>query len=296
MRLPRAALGPARAVARSGRSALTDEVERAVDAMLAGPLPEAVARSIVQHRVLERVVNAVDLDKEIARALSSPALQRAAVEAVDSPLTEALAMRIAQSAAFRHALRETLSSPELRSALAQQTTGFGAEIAASLRRRARRIDDAENTVVHRRLRHPAAGAVRFGGLVSRAIALVTDAALAHVAFLVIAASVGLVLSLAGEVRPGWVEGAVAGGGWAVVVAAYFVSFWSTTGQTPGMRVMRLRVVTRAGAPVPVWRSVVRFAGLVLAIIPLFAGFLPVLVDGKRRALQDYLAGTVVQAE
>jgi uncharacterized RDD family membrane protein YckC len=34
-------------------------------------------------------------------------------------------------------------------------------------------------------------------------------------------------------------------------------------------------------------------GLALAIIPLFAGFLPVLVDDRRRALQDLLAGTVV---
>ena len=34
----------------------------------------------------------------------------------------------------------------------------------------------------------------------------------------------------------------------------------------------------------------------LAIIPLFAGFLPVLFDRRRRALPDYLAGTVVRAE
>ena len=31
----------------------------------------------------------------------------------------------------------------------------------------------------------------------------------------------------------------------------------------------------------------------LAIIPVFAGFLPVLVDGRRRALQDFLARTIV---
>ena len=34
----------------------------------------------------------------------------------------------------------------------------------------------------------------------------------------------------------------------------------------------------------------RFA---LAIIPCFAGFVPVLFDSRRRALQDYMAGTVV---
>jgi uncharacterized RDD family membrane protein YckC len=275
MRLPRAA----RAVAQSGRNAISDELERAIDSMLAGPLPEAIARSIVQNRVLERVASAADLDQVVERALSSPAVQRAAAEAINSPLADALAMQIAQSEAFSRAVRE---------ALTQQTTSFGAELAAGLRRRARAVDNSVE-------RH-SAEASRYGGLVSRAIGLVVDAALAHVTFLIVAASVGLVLSLADTISPGWVEGAIAGGGWGVVVAVYFVSFWTATGQTPGMRIMRMRVVKADGGQLSVWRSLVRLVGLVLAIIPLFAGFLPVLVDRRRRALPDYLAGTVVQAE
>jgi len=43
----------------------------------------------------------------------------------------------------------------------------------------------------------------------------------------------------------------------------------------------------------VGRAIVRTVGLALAIIPLFAGFIPALFDGRRRALPDYLAGTVV---
>ena len=74
---------------------------------------------------------------------------------------------------------------------------------------------------------------------------------------------------------------------------YFVLFWSITGQTPGMRAMRLRVVTADGTPPSTWRAFVRLIGLLLAIVPMFAGFLPVLFDSKRRALPDYLAGTVV---
>jgi uncharacterized RDD family membrane protein YckC len=77
---------------------------------------------------------------------------------------------------------------------------------------------------------------------------------------------------------------------------YFVSFWTATGQTPGMRIMRVRVVRADGGQLSVWRSLVRLVGLMLAIIPLFAGFLPVLFDRRRRALPDYLAGTVVRAE
>ena len=275
MRLPRAA----RAVAQSGRNVLSDEVERAIDAMLAGPLPESVARSIVQHRVLDRMVSAVELDQAVARALDSPAVQRALAGAIDSPLAEALAVHIAQSDAFSRAVRE---------ALTQQTTSFGSELADGLRRRARAADNSVG-------RH-AGEVVRYGGLVSRAVGLVVDAALAQLTFLVVAASVGLVLSLADWLSPGWVDGAIAGGGWGVVVGVYFVSFWTATGQTPGMRIMRVRVVRADGGQLSVWRALVRLVGLVLAIIPLFAGFLPVLVDRRRRALPDYLAGTVVRAE
>jgi uncharacterized RDD family membrane protein YckC len=60
-----------------------------------------------------------------------------------------------------------------------------------------------------------------------------------------------------------------------------------------MRIMGLRLMTYGGTPPGVWRSSVRLAGLVLAIIPLFLGFVPVLLDARRRALQDYLARTVV---
>jgi uncharacterized RDD family membrane protein YckC len=72
-----------------------------------------------------------------------------------------------------------------------------------------------------------------------------------------------------------------------------VLFWSTAGQTPGMRLMGLRVMTRRGEHPGVARSVVRLVGLGLAIVPLFLGFLPVLVDAQRRGLHDFLAGTVV---
>ena len=40
-------------------------------------------------------------------------------------------------------------------------------------------------------------------------------------------------------------------------------------------------------------ALLRLAGLTLAAIPLFAGFLPILVDDRRRGVHDMLAGTVV---
>jgi uncharacterized RDD family membrane protein YckC len=79
----------------------------------------------------------------------------------------------------------------------------------------------------------------------------------------------------------------------LVNVLYFTGFWSTAGQTPGMRFMRLRVVDHSGFPPGLGRSFVRLLGLALAILLLFTGFLPALVDNQRRALQDFLAGTVI---
>jgi uncharacterized RDD family membrane protein YckC len=126
---------------------------------------------------------------------------------------------------------------------------------------------------------------------------VVDLVLAHAAFLFLAGSVALIASLADSLHSGWLAGSIGAAAWLVVEVAYFVTFWTTTGQTPGMRLMRLRVLAgSSGRPPSAWRSLVRFAGLVLAIVLLFLGFVPVLFDRRRRALQDYLAGTAVLAE
>jgi uncharacterized RDD family membrane protein YckC len=88
---------------------------------------------------------------------------------------------------------------------------------------------------------------------------------------------------------------VACGGVAFILwtVSYFVVFWSTTGQTPGNRVMQIRVCDEDGGRLKPRRALLRFGGLVLAALPLFAGFLPVLVDDRRRGVHDMLARTVV---
>ena len=70
---------------------------------------------------------------------------------------------------------------------------------------------------------------------------------------------------------------------------------STTRAISGARVMGIRVVcARGDEPVGVKASIVRLVGMVLAAIPLCAAFLLILVDDRRRGLQDVLARTVVR--
>jgi len=283
------------------RGVLGNEAERAIDAALAGPLPEIVGRSIVERHVVERVIAAM-LDASarqdgagdlVEQVLRDPALERW-LRSEDAGRLAALATeRVVHSDAFRRALADTLSSPEVRRALTQTAGGFGEEAAVTARTKSRGADFRLEAWVHRLLRRGDLGQPGYGGFVSRGIALVVDGLLAQIAFLVVAASVGIVLGLASGLRPGWLEGVLAGGGWLIIVAAYFVAFWTGPGQTPGMRLLGLRVRSRSGGTPGLTRSLLRVAGLMLSIITLGIGFLPALVDSRRRALPDYLAATTV---
>jgi uncharacterized RDD family membrane protein YckC len=143
------------------------------------------------------------------------------------------------------------------------------------------------------LNEPAVAA-DYAGLVTRAIALAIDAAIVQGALLLIAGMLSLIGSLVGGVEFGTVAKVITAVGWVVITAGYFVVGWSTAGQTLGMRAMELSVLTSdALLPPRPLRSLVRVVFLALCIVPLFAGFLPVLFDGRRRGLHDMVAGTVV---
>jgi uncharacterized RDD family membrane protein YckC len=135
--------------------------------------------------------------------------------------------------------------------------------------------------------------VPYAGIATRAIGLAIDVAIAQVIVFAGGAVLALVASLVDMNLDSGPAAALAAVAWFVVVGFYFVLFWSTAGQTPGMRVMGLRVRTYDGRRPGLARSFLRLFGLGLSIIPLFAGFLPVLVDDRRRGLLDMIAGTVV---
>jgi len=246
----------------------TPEAARVIEAAAASPLPEQIARSMSTHHVFERVADQVVADGELeaamARALESETMQRLVERAVAGPVREALT---AQSATFVD------------------------ELISQLRTQAASVDATAERIFGRR-----ASSSHYGGIASRGLALVLDIATAAFAALAACAAVGIVALLAGPLRRGWLVGGLAGGIVWLAVATYLVSFWTLGGQTPWMRVIGLRVLGPDGRPPGLGRSVVRLIGLVLAIIPLFAGFLPILFDARRRGLQDYIAGTVVTTE
>ena len=136
----------------------------------------------------------------------------------------------------------------------------------------------------------------YTGLVTRAIGFGIDALIIDLVAAGVAAIVVLALNLLQV--PSKIDSALAAIGAVALVlwaAAYFVTFWSTTGQTPGARIMRFRVLAPGAdrGRIGPKRAIVRLIGMVLAAIPLLAGYFMVLFNDRRRGLQDYIASTVV---
>ena len=288
----RAAFFPARAAARAWRGPIEEAVDevlsapelaRVLDRALAGSLPEEVARSLVRHRVLERI------GAELAQ---SGEIERLVVAALASPQTGELTDRVLASDEMQRALNHVASSPELRDAIQRQTTGLAEDVvggvrasAVRIRRQGRGALAPSGAAPHARSRP---GSRRAGSPLrpTPPLTLVISMAVVGMASLV-ASLVGT--SPAGVARgtpprrpPGL-----------LVMGTYFVLFWSSAGQTPGMRLLRVRVRELDGSPLSIGRSLVRLVGLLLSIVPLGAGFIPVLFTERRRGLADFLAGTVV---
>jgi hypothetical protein len=91
------------------------EIARVVDRALAGSLPEEIARSLVRHRVLERIA---------AELATSGELERLVTAALATPQTREITDRaLASDDAARSAPRRV--EPRAPDAIARQTTARG---------------------------------------------------------------------------------------------------------------------------------------------------------------------------
>jgi uncharacterized RDD family membrane protein YckC len=257
----------------------TPEARRALDRTLAGPLPEELGRLLVQHRVVERVVHELVASGELERMLETT---------LASPQSQELVDRVLASPAMGQALERVLSGPEVRAALTSQTTGFAQEVMSGARESAAGLDQRLSLQGRRSPASP------FAGVASRGVALAVDAFAVVAGTAVVGGAASLVAAVVGGVRPEWLAQTLLSLATVAITFGYFFFFWRTAGQTPGMRLMGVRVLSRRGdGRLTRWQAILRTIGLALAIIPCFLGFVPALFDRHRRALPDYLAGTEV---
>jgi hypothetical protein len=131
-----------RARARSRLEALAEE---GVDWLLAGRLPDAVARSALEHHVAERIAS------ELARQLD---VEVAVAAVMDHETTQRLIQAVMDSVAIQQAIQHVAESPEVRAALTAQSTGLAEEMVEGVRVRAESLDDAAERTVRGWLRRP----------------------------------------------------------------------------------------------------------------------------------------------
>jgi uncharacterized RDD family membrane protein YckC len=259
----------------------TPEVRRAADRTLSSELPEELGRLLVRHRVVERVVHELVVSGELERMLENT---------LASPESQTMVDRVLASPAMKQSLERVLAGPEVRAALRSQSAGFADEVMDDVRESASSLDSRLSV----RTRSGAVSEPTFAGVASRGVALVVDAFAIVAGTAVIGGAASLVAAVVGGLRPEWLAQGLLSLAAVAIAVGYFVLFWHTAGQTPGMRLMHVRVLSKRGdRRLTAWQAVVRTIGLALAIIPCFLGFVPALFDRRRRALPDYLAGTVV---
>ena len=136
---------------------------------------------------------------------------------------------------------------------------------------------------------------QYSGLATRMIAAVVDILIIQAVSWMVGGIAAVILSLLNPSENAETVVIAIGAAAALLWAAgYFVFFWSATGQTPGNRIMEIRVQDAAhGRPLGPGRAIVRLVGAVLSALLLFLGYLMILVDSRRRALHDRMVHSVV---
>ena len=132
------------------------------------------------------------------------------------------------------------------------------------------------------------------GFASRFIAFVFDWAVSTGGFLLVlgGASFAAIVLTGGTIH--WHSGSL----WVVLAFwgwefCYYAYFWTTSGKTPGMTLLGVRVVGRDGSDAGTRRGLVRTLVFPLSFLLLGMGFLGILFGRDRRALHDSIAGTAV---
>jgi uncharacterized RDD family membrane protein YckC len=257
--------------------ALDEAVEEAILRALSSPaVGRAIERAMAGH-VEAAGLNSEEMARIVKQVLESEAAEQAWDEVLASREVQMLVERIAEA-------------PEIRSAIAAQGAGLITDIGVKLTRLTEAFDDALERIV--RHREPDSETNQ-AGLATRLVAFAIDFGLLFALYSlasgviasVVSFSFGSSLTLAGAIVLG-VIGYLLGG-------AVLVLFWSLGGQTPGMRVLSIRLMQDGSRDVTLGRAVKRLFALMVALLPLGLGYFWILRNPSRHAWHDTMTGTEV---
>jgi uncharacterized RDD family membrane protein YckC len=143
---------------------------------------------------------------------------------------------------------------------------------------------------------PAPGMV-FAGALPRLIAYLVDGFITTLLMVVVAFVLGTVVALAGAAGRDLIVGLgiiLYFLAFLAIWLLYFPFFWGRDGQTPGAKLMKIRVVSdEDGSPIGMGTGFVRLFGYFVSGLVFSVGFLWILIDLRRRGWHDLIAGTCV---
>jgi uncharacterized RDD family membrane protein YckC len=269
-------------------------IDRAVETAAEDAIVAALESPAVE-RALARVLHGPIVEEAMQDALDSAAVERALTNALDSDMVDRVWQRLLASDEAQQLVERIAQAPEVRSAIAAQGVGFLDDIRRELGRAARRLDSIAERIARALLRRPRrAQPPPQAGVVSRALALGLDALILNGLFVLGSAAIALFFSVVlNEDHASAPVIAIGASAWVIFGALYLSVFWTLAGQTPGMRFLGLRLDVAGRRRLTGREARRRLAGLVLAAVPLGAGFVPILYNERRQGWQDRLAGTQV---
>jgi uncharacterized RDD family membrane protein YckC len=269
----------------AGRMAQATGVDRALDEAV----EEAIVRALSSPAVGRAIERAMAGHAEAA-GLSSEEMARIVKQVLESEAAAQAWGEVLESREVQMLIERIAEAPEIRSAIAAQGAGLITDIGVKLTRLTEAFDDALERIV--RHREPDSETNQ-AGLATRLVAFAIDFGLLFAIYSlasgviasVVSFSFGGTLSLAGAIAIG-VIGYLLGG-------AILVLFWSLGGQTPGMRVLSIRLMQDGSRDVTLGRAIKRLFALALALLPLGLGYFWILRNPSRHAWHDTMTGTEV---
>jgi uncharacterized RDD family membrane protein YckC len=256
-----------------------------------------VAIAEVAEDAVVRALESPAAERAIARALESQAVERSIVRTIDSDMVDRVWERLLASDEVQKLIERIAQAPEIRQAMAYQGVGLIDDIGSQISRIARRMDAAVERVARALFRRakrerPASQA----GLVTRGLAVTLDLLIVNGALLATSALLGLVINALFDPQGEAGTGAILAGTfvWITASSLYLITFWSLSGETPGMRFLDLRLHGPDGPRLGGRRAVRRLVGMVLSVLPFGIGLIPVLFNERRQAWGDRIAETEVR--
>ncbi|MBK8293233.1 MAG: RDD family protein [Solirubrobacterales bacterium] len=270
-----------------------------IDRVIETAVEDAIVRAIesdATERAIARVLNGPAIEQAVKEALQSKEVEQALYDTLDSEMVDRLWARVLASDEAQQLIERIAEAPEVRAAIASQGIGLIGDIGRQIARVTCTLDLLGERFARRLLfRKKREVPTNHAGFFTRVLALILDAVIVNLSMVTLTALLSLIAAAFGasfndSSKELLAVGAVS---WFFVSSFYLFTFWSLSGQTPGMQFLDIRIEHEGDRHLGPRLAIRRLIGFWLAFIPFGLGFIGALVKIDRRGFHDRLGNTTV---